>query len=454
VQRRSSTRPSMVMILGIAMLWTNGGCRSAATPPNPLKRFFGDQSAEVPTPPAEQEFEGRVASYSDPDGSGVVQASAEDTLSEKATKQTKAIVRTLSGKETEDLSRAKKLYQDADKVFRDASTQPIEQRRESFLQAAKLFGKSAEASEGKALAQDALFMEGESYFFADKLPAAAEAFQKLQKDHPRNRHTDQVAARLFSITRYWVDSTKATGDPWYKLNLMDGTRPKLDTDGHAIRVLDQIRYDDPTGRLADDATMAAAAEYIRQEKYEDADEFLTDLRETFTDSEHLFIAHLLGIQCKLKMYRGPNYSGLVLDEAQELIAKTRQRFPDKLRESNYVDMIARSAAEVGFKQSERLMTRANFREKRREYGAAAHYYQRILDEYGETPQAETARKRLSEIGGLPPIPAQQLAWMTKIFPESRAKTPMNMAPGTNVDPETNLPPEGSRQPAVGEPILR
>ncbi len=86
----------------------------------------------------------------------------------------------------------------------------------------------------------------------------------------------------------------------------------------------------PPADLADDATMAAAAEYIRQKKFEDADEFLTDLRETFSDSEHLFLAHLLGIRCKLEIYAGPRYSGLILEEAETLVKQTRQRFPDKL----------------------------------------------------------------------------------------------------------------------------
>ena len=102
-------------------------------------------------------------------------------------------------------------------------------------------------------------------------------------------------------------------------------------DGHAIRVLDQIRFDDPTGRLADDATMRAASEYLRQQKYVEADEFLTDLRQTFPDSEHLFLAHMLGIQCKLELYAGPAYSGLVLEDAEKLVQKLTPRFSLEFR---------------------------------------------------------------------------------------------------------------------------
>ena len=164
-------------------------------------------------------------------------------------------------------------------------------------------------------------------FFANRLTHAAKVYEKLQKEYPRNRHNDRISARLFSISKYWIDTVKANEDKWFTLNLTDPKRPRLDADGHAIRVLDQIRYDDPTGRLADDATMAAAAEHIRQGHFEKADEFLTDLRETFTDSDHLFLAHLLGLKCKLEVYAGPEYSGLVLDEAEKLVKQNETTFP-------------------------------------------------------------------------------------------------------------------------------
>ena len=234
----------------------------------------------------------------------------------------------VTGREQESATRAKELYQQGDALFRQASSLPKEEAAKTFKPSAKLFRKSGEAAPGSALEQDALFMQGESLFFADRLTEATEVYQKLQKQYPRSRHNDRVAARLFSISRYWIETVKADEDQWVSLNLTDPKKPRLDVDGHAIRVLDQIRYDDPTGRLADDATMAAAAEFIRQKKFDQADEFLTDLRETFSDSDHLFLAHLLGIRCKLEVYAGAKYSGLVLEEAEKLVRQTRQRFPD------------------------------------------------------------------------------------------------------------------------------
>jgi outer membrane protein assembly factor BamD (BamD/ComL family) len=324
----------------------------------------------------------------------------------------------LAGREQEDLPRAKELFRQGDATFREAAAMPREQSAKTFEKAAKLFRRAGEAAPGTALQQDAMYMQGESLFFADQLVDAVDVYEKLQKEFPRNRHIDQVAARLFSISRYWVETVKANENRWIPINLTDDKRPRLDVDGHAIRVLDQIRYDDPTGRLADDATMAAAVEYIRQDKFEQADEFLTDLRETFTDSEHLFLAHMFGIRVKLENYRGPRYSGLVLEEAEKLVKQTRERFPDKLAEKDYGERVSRASAEIAFLQAERLRYRAEYREKRNEFGAARYYYQLLLERYPETPHADTAREQLAKIEAYPASPPQRLSWLTTVFPDS------------------------------------
>ena len=367
-------------------------------------------------------------------GSNVSNAQdALDNLVKSSQTTADRVSRFLTGREQADALKARELYQQGDTLFRAtaAKTAQISRDGESqgseksqFAKAAKLFGRASEAEPGSALSQDALFMQAESLFFADQLTSATDIYQKLQKDYPRNRHSDRIASRLFTITQYWIDTEKAGGGSWMPINLFDYTRPSMDIEGHAIRVLDSIRYDDPTGRLADDATMAAAAEYIRQEDFEMADEFLTDLRETFPDSEHFFVAHLLGIRCKLEVYAGPAYSGLMLEEAEKLVKQTRERFPNKLQEKETADLLARAAAEVAFRRSEHLFERARYREKRKEFRAASEYYQRILDDYPKTPLADKARERLQTTAALPATPQQRLGWLKAVFPDSKRSSPL------------------------------
>jgi outer membrane protein assembly factor BamD (BamD/ComL family) len=322
------------------------------------------------------------------------------------------------------LAKARVHWQLGDELFRRGAAKSREEGAADFKAAAKQFGKAAKAHPGSAIAQDALFMQGESYFFADELPEAEKAYGRLQKEHPNSRHTDRAAGRLFSIAQYWIETERAGGSRIMPVNFVDQKRPWFDVDGHGIRVLDQIRYDDPSGKLADDATMAAAVEHFRQERFADADEFLTDLRETFTDSEHVFTAYMLGIRCKLEMYAGPKYSQLTLDEADKLIRQVRTRFPDKMKEPEVRETIARAAAEVDYRKAERLYVRAQYREKRREYGAARLYYQQLLADFGRTPYAEQATERIAAIEPLPAIPEKPLVWLTKVFPEAKPAKPL------------------------------
>ena len=124
------------------------------------------------------------------------------------------------------------------------------------------------------------------------------------------------------------------------------------------------------------------------------------------------------------MYAGPDYSGLVLDEAEKLVVQTRQRFPDKLREKEYADMVARSAAEIAYHRAERLASKASWREKRKEYRAARVYYMELLEKFPSSPQAEIARKRLAETEKLPSVPTPRLSWLADVFPEKRKTSPL------------------------------
>ncbi|MEO1616554.1 MAG: tetratricopeptide repeat protein [Planctomycetota bacterium] len=401
---RTLLNPSQAALLMATLLLLGSGCRSFSGDTSESRTWFSN-----PFSAANREAEPRLPQ-------------PPESPIESTTRATARMVGFVTGN-NQDMDRARELYQKGDALFEEASKEPKASRAKRFAAAAKWFGKASDAAVGSGLQQDALFMQAESYFFANDLNNARDTYETLQQEFPRNRHSDRAAARLFSIGKFWIDVTKAGGDSWIP-NFFDDTRPMLDPDGHAIKVLDQIRYDDPTGSIADDATMAAAVEHLRAERYEQADEFLTDLRETFSDSQHLFMAHLLGIGCKLQVYRGPRYSETYLDEAAELIKLTRRRFPDKLREPKYAEQLAKFSAEVAFHQAEDLAERARFREKQRRFGAAREIYQQLLRDYPTTPQAERAREVLGEIETLPANPKQRLAFMTRIFPSARQTSPL------------------------------
>jgi outer membrane protein assembly factor BamD (BamD/ComL family) len=381
---------------------------------SPRSWFGGD------TPPADS----AAASSSSRSADGVSQASYEKTEEERKleeltwsdlqpTQWSKAVKKATGYGPNRAIARD--LYSQAEDLYKQAAAKPENERRPLFVAAGEKYVEAAERWPGSAIEQDALFMAGESYFFADYYPKANDCYEKLIKAFPNNRYLDTVDQRRFAIARYWLEENRKNPESWYAVNLWDQERPWRDTHGYALRVYDKIRVDDPTGRLADDATLAAANEHFANRKFQKADEYYTDLRTAYPTSEHQFTAHFLGLKTKLMSYLGPDYGAGSLDDAEKLIKQIKRQFPrEYAAEQEFID---RAAAEVRYKKAEKLFGYAQYFDGRSEYRAAGHYYQRVMNEYNDTPFAERSQARLQETSQLPPKPEQYVPWLVDAFPK-------------------------------------
>ena len=345
---------------------------------------------------------------------------------------------------------AQDLYDQAEQEYQQAAEMPPGGERASkFLAAGAKFAQAAEYWPGSHVEMDALFMAGESNFFADHYWDATKFYERLIKKNPNNRYLDTVDARRFAIARFWLQLNEDSPEPFYYANFINETRPWRDSRGHAIRQYEKIRLDDPTGRLADDATLAVGNAHFKEGRFLKADESYTDLRKTFPNSEHQFSAHYLGLKAKLESYLGPDYSGEALEEGEKLIKLMRRQFPnDAEKEKEYLD---RAAAEIRYKKAEKLHFFARYHDRRREYRAASRRYHQIVTQFADTPFAGQAQRRLEQIQGLPPVPPPQLPWLISLFPQSDKVKPIIEAARV---PEGEVPPaasdEGQVLPASGE----
>jgi outer membrane protein assembly factor BamD (BamD/ComL family) len=321
---------------------------------------------------------------------------------------------------------ARQLYGEGEEIYREAlaarsENTPTNANRR-FIEASERFAAAAERWPDSALEEDALFRAAESRFFADHYVKSNDYFEQLVKKYPNTRYLDLVGARRFLIAQYWLKLHAAPGPKGWMFNLTDQERPWTDTFGHAVRVYDRMRLDDPTGKLADDATIAAANAYFLRGDYQKADQYYTDLRMHFPSSEHQFMGHFLGIQAKLKGYRGPDFTGDGLEEAEKLIKQARRQFPHEMKQ--HEDALNRAFREVRYRKAEREWQMARYYEQRKEYGAARLYYDLLIDEYEDTPFADKARRQVEQIVDQPLTPPQRLAWLVKLFPEPGQPRPI------------------------------
>lgn len=317
---------------------------------------------------------------------------------------------------------ARERFGQAEAAYAQALNAKDGERAELFTAAAQLYVSAAEKWPESLLEEDALFLAGESFFFADEYPRANEQYEKLIKQHPNTRHIDTVDARRFAIAQFWLEEDRRAPQSFFSVNLFDKAEPWRDTRGHAFRVFDRIRIDDPTGKLSDDATLAAANAYFARGDFFKADQLYTDLRKTFPSSEHQFLAHFLGLKAKLSCYEGPDYAGEVLDQAEQLIKQIRRQFPQQAEQEK--EYLVRALAEVRFKKAERIWTMGRYHELRQEYRAAQFYYDQVVKDFSDTPFSSDAQERVQSNAGLPAVPPQRFQWLVDLFPQRENAKPL------------------------------
>ena len=327
---------------------------------------------------------------------------------------------------------ATEAYRNGEQKFAEAvqlrkNQADVDEVRDGFHAAAKLYVEAAARWPNSAMNQDSLYKAGESFFFADRYTDANSVYEELVETYPGSRYLDRVESRRFLIAQYWIEVNESNPDSFYTLNLVDQSRPFRDTRGNAIRLLGKIRLDDPTGKLADDSTMALANAYFSKQSYLEAAETYEDLRSAFPSSRHQFDAHMMELKARLQAYQGAKYDGEGLEKAETLLKTMLTQFPTQAdKESEYLQRVG---AEVRYRLAEREMVKARYFDARGENRSARIYYQSILDQYADTPFADQAQERLAVIIDQPAIPRQRARWLVKLFPEPKATKPL-IASGT------------------------
>jgi outer membrane protein assembly factor BamD (BamD/ComL family) len=246
---------------------------------------------------------------------------------------------------------------------------------------------------------------------------AIESYEKLLKKYPNSPHMDQVIRRQFDIARYW-EQHHAYRPHWATTpNVFDKTRPRFDTLGQALKTYEDIRLNDPTGPLADDALMATANSYFLRGRYADADYHYGLIRSEYPRSEHQYDAHLLGLQSKLRMYQGPDYDGTPLEDAKRLIKQLKVQFVGEMNHQEHQRLV-----EVEAQLNKQLVMRewrmAQYYDDTRHYDSARYYYARVMRKYPESEMAARARERMVALANSPGHPVSRFAWLIDRLPQN------------------------------------
>lgn len=280
-------------------------------------------------------------------------------------------------------------------------------RLKQYSNAERVFHRLSEDKKNPQVAEEATYYEAECLRLQGHYPRAADTYVKLLKNFERTAYREQSVQHMYDIANYWLDDTREQmreakevkeGKRWFvtpKFISFDKTKPLIDREGRAIEKLEQVRWNDISGPLADKALFLAGSVKFFNEDYREADHYFSQIVERHNSSELAPQAIELAIISKHMSTGGSEYDGRKVAEARQMVHAALQNFPTLAEKKK--DFLSRQLSGITFQQAEKDFKLAEFYKRTGHPGSAYFYYEIVKRRYPDTKFAEEAAKRMEEI---------------------------------------------------------
>lgn len=330
-------------------------------------------------------------------------------------------------------------------------------RQRQFSAAERTFRRIANNTKNPPpIAEEARFLEAECLRWQRYYPKAADTYNKLLIDFPATGYRQEALQHMYDIADSWLMDTRKqmvqmrdqrNGKRWFvEQNFFhwDRSKPMLDIEGRAMEKLEQVRFNDITGPLADQALFTMGGVKFFNEDYVEADHHFSQLVQMHPNSKFASQAIELAIIAKHMSTGGSDYDGRKVAEARELVHTALMNYPDLAREKP--KFLERQLVGITMQQAEKDYKIAEFYRRTGHPASAYFYYEIVRRRYpGVQPYFDLATQRMHELkakvekeqAGKPlPVPAAG----GEINPER----PGEQAPQPRLLPQN--PPETGPQP--------
>jgi tetratricopeptide (TPR) repeat protein len=258
---------------------------------------------------------------------------------------------------------------------------------------------------------EALYVEADCQRLQNNFRDAEGTYLKYLKEfRNQGQFTDQVLRRLFDIANYWLDDTrklmqayeeKRDGKRWLVTPAsyfhVSSDKPFFDAEGHALRILEEIRLNDIRGPLGERALFYIATVKFFREDYRDADYYYAQLFESYPNSQLAPKAIKQSIICKQIMHGGTDYDTRSVEESRKLIDSYQNAYPEWSKDR---DWLTRQLSGIHLQQADRDFKVGEFYRRTGHPGSAYFYYELVRRRYPGTEYASKAEERMSELRGI------------------------------------------------------
>lgn len=341
-------------------------------------------------------------------------------------------------------------------------------RRGDYAQAEKHFRRIADNTKNTPqVAEDARYHQAECLRLQKIYPKAADVYNKCLIDFPSGVHREEAVRRMFDIAQVWLKDTdeeiredreKQAGQRWMVSPQapvhFEKEKPFFDEEGRAMEVLDQVRYNDMNGPMADKALFLAGSVKFYREDYVEADHYFSQIVEMHPNSPLASRAVELAIISKHMSTGGSDYDGRKTDEARHLVQTALQNYPDLAAQKNA--FLDRQLSGINYQQAEKDYKIAEFYRRTGHPGSAYFCYEIVRRRYPGTPFFDKATKRMFELRAK--LEKKQKEQLLDVPPPGHGAAPPMVGPGhvVPVQPAPAGPPSEvapmprrAAQPEVG-----
>jgi TolA-binding protein len=292
----------------------------------------------------------------------------------------------------DELEGAKRLYQ-----------------QKEYAKAESIFHRLATLRKGPLnIIEEALYYEADCQRLQNNYRDAEGTYLKYLKEfRAQGQFTDPVLRRLFDIANYWLDDTRKLmtayeeqreGKRWMVTPAsyfhFSKDKPFFDAEGHALRVLEEIRLNDIRGPIGEKALFYIATVKFFREDYRDADYYYSQLYEHFPNSQLAPKAIKQAIICKQIMHGGTDYDTRSVEESRKLIDTYQNGYPEWNRDR---DWLTRQLAAIHLQQADRDFKIGEFYRRTGHPGSAYFYFELVRRRYPGTDYARKSEERLAEL---------------------------------------------------------
>ncbi|MCE9532793.1 MAG: outer membrane protein assembly factor BamD [Planctomycetes bacterium] len=287
-------------------------------------------------------------------------------------------------------------------------------REKEYKKAGKLFGRVADDTSNPPLqAEKARFFEAECKRMQEYYVDAMSTYNRLLKDFQYGVYREQAVARMYEICSFWLQDTRAqiqaeldkadgkkASVPWNFIHF-DKRKPTFDQEGHALKMLEQVYYNDPTGPNAERALYDAGYIHFHRGEYKEADDLLTQLidmnERNGGKSAYRDRAIELAILAKNNISGGAAYDGRKAAESLKLIHQAKMSSPELVNQKG--DFLDKQMKMIRYIQAEKDYEIAEFYNRTGHPASAWFYYELVRRRYNGTEFHDRAVARMKEING-------------------------------------------------------